>query len=328
MYKGFTNMEHKHLRALQRMAILIIPLLMLLGCGASSSSAQLVASPAQVNVLATEIPVQIQPPGQPTASPAKADAPITETPVQISKADDPITAVTQAKTPDIPPEETVVPVSSPQPLPSSEGMVKIEAGDYVLGSTKPDASHVEFLTEATTLAAFWIDAYGVTNAEYKVFVDQTGHAQPASWPGKPKYPVRGVTWDDAVAYCAWAHKRLPAEAEWEAAARGPGPNPPLYPWGDDPTADGKIDDLPRTGTYEVGAFPFNKSPTGVYDMTGNVWEWVGDPYSSVSQGMRILRGGRFGLIQDMAFRQEAEPNSERFVPYAGFRCAADQVQGG
>ena len=101
----------------------------------------------------------------------------------------------------------------------------------------------------------------------------------------------------------------------------------MFPWGNDPGAAGKISELPQTDTYEVGTFDFNKSLFGVYDMAGNVWEWVGDPYYPVPEGNKILRGGRYGLIQDMAYRQPAEPNSERFVPLAGFRCAADQVQG-
>jgi formylglycine-generating enzyme required for sulfatase activity len=62
-------------------------------------------------------------------------------------------------------------------------------------------------------------------------------------------------------------------------------------------------------------------------MAGNVWEWVGDPYYPITDGMKVLRGGRYGLIRDMAYRQQAEPTNERFVPFVGFRCAADQVQG-
>jgi len=219
-----------------------------------------------------------------------------------------------------------VPAGTTQLLPRSEGMVKIEAGTYTVGSTASDEFHIAPLQKK--LPAFWIDSHGVTNAQYKLFLDQTGHSKPASWPGQDKHPVKGVTWDDAVAYCAWLSKRLPGEAEWEVAARGPGPNPPLYPWGNDPNAGGKIDSLPRAETYEVGSVDFNKSPFGVYDMARNVWEWVGDPYYPVSEGMKIVRGGRYGLTRDMAYRQQAEPKSERFVPFAGFRCAADQVDGG
>ncbi len=102
----------------------------------------------------------------------------------------------------------------------------------------------------------------------------------------------------------------------------------MYPWGSDPEAGGKVNYLPRTETYQVGSVDFNKSPFGVYDMAGNVWEWVGDPYYPVSEGMKIVRGGRYGLNRDMAYRQQTEPKSERFVSYAGFRCAADQVDGG
>jgi formylglycine-generating enzyme required for sulfatase activity len=213
-----------------------------------------------------------------------------------------------------------------QLLPRSEGMAKIEAGTYAVGSTASDEFHVAPLQKK--LPTFWIDSHEVTNAQYKLFLDQTGHPKPSSWPGQDKHPVKGVTWDDAVAYCAWTNKRLPTEAEWEVAARGPGPNPPLYPWGSDPEDGGKVDYLPRTETYEVGSVDFNKSPFGVYDMAGNVWEWVGDPYYPVSEGMRIVRGGRYGLTRDMAYRQQAEPKSERLVPFTGFRCAADQVEGG
>ena len=217
------------------------------------------------------------------------------------------------------------PAGTAQPLPQSEGMVKIQAGTYTVGSTESGEAYITPLQKK--LPAFWIDIYEVTNAQYKTFIDQTGHQQPVSWPGQDKRPVEGITWDDAVAYCSWSDKRLPTEAEWEVAARGPGPNPPLYPWGNDQDAGGQVDSLPRTATYDVGSMAFNKSPFGAYDMAGNVWEWVGDPYYPVSEGMKIVRGGRYGWIVDMAFRQQAEPNSERFVPYTGFRCAADQVQG-
>jgi formylglycine-generating enzyme required for sulfatase activity len=215
--------------------------------------------------------------------------------------------------------------TQPQILPQPDEMVKIEAGLYSVGSTASDEFHIT--PQQKKLTEFWIDTYETTNAQYQEFMSETGHPPPLSWPGGEKHPVQGVSWSEAISYCTWAHKRLPTEAEWEAAARGPGSSPPLFPWGNDPEAGGKINDLSETDTYEVGTFAFNKSPFGVYDMAGNVWEWVGDPYYPVPEGYKVLRGGRHGFIQDMAYRQQAEPNSARFVPFAGIRCAADQVQG-
>ncbi len=73
--------------------------------------------------------------------------------------------------------------------------------------------------------------------------------------------------------------------------------------------------------------PFNQSPFGVYDLVGNVWEWVGEPYAEAPADSKILRGGRFGLpILDLAYRLSVSPDDERYVKFAGFRCAADQVK--
>jgi formylglycine-generating enzyme required for sulfatase activity len=114
--------------------------------------------------------------------------------------------------------------------------------------------------------------------------------------GEEKHPVKGITRDEAKAYCEWASKRLPTEAEWEAAVRGVDGR--LYPWGDDVRAV----DLPRSGTYEVGGKPTNQTPSGLFDMAGNVWEWVDDTYAPVTEGNQVLRGGANGFIKDMAYR--------------------------
>jgi formylglycine-generating enzyme required for sulfatase activity len=135
-----------------------------------------------------------------------------------------------------------------------------------------------------------------------------------------------VTWDQANAFCAWTNKRLPSEAEWEAAGRGPAANPPLYPWGDDPTAGGEVLQMPDQDTYDVGSLAFNVSPLGVYDLVGEVWHWVGDAYTDIQQGFKILRGGRYGLPQDLAYRVVVAPDDSRYVKYAGFRCAASEVK--
>jgi formylglycine-generating enzyme required for sulfatase activity len=211
-------------------------------------------------------------------------------------------------------------------LPLSQGMVYIDGGQYGIGRIQPDEYH--YALQDITLNGYWIDAYEVTNTQYQQFMDATGHNPPAVWPSESQHPVKGVTWDEAVAYCSWLNKRLPTEAEWEVAGRGPGSNPPIFPWGDDPSAGGAAIELPLTETYDVGSISFNQSPFGAFDMAGNVWEWVDEPYAPITDGHQVLRGGRHGLLRDMAYRQSTEPNNERFVLYAGFRCAAEQVEGG
>lgn len=234
------------------------------------------------------------------------------------------------------PDPTVVPTSGSDAgptdietiqssqLPSSDRMVEIAAGSYDIGLSPADDYHSESIS--VLLNGFWIDQYQTTYVEYQKFQTATGNqAQEAL--GEGTHPVRGVTWDQAAEYCSWVNKRLPTEAEWEAAGRGPGPGPQLYPWGNDPAADGNAMSLPDQDTYEVGTLSFNQSPFGVYDMAGNIWEWVGEPYASVSAGLKILRGGRFGLpILDLAYRVAVARDDARYVQYAGFRCAADQVR--
>jgi formylglycine-generating enzyme required for sulfatase activity len=207
-------------------------------------------------------------------------------------------------------------------LPSREGMVRVEAGLYQIGRADGNEFHIP--PQEIDLQAFWIDIFEVSNSRYQLFLQDTGRQPPAVTPAGPDHPVQGVTWEQASAYCAWANKRLPSEAEWEVAARGPGSQPPLYPWGDDRTQG---DSLPREEAYPVGVYTFNISPFGVYDMAGNVWEWVGEPYAPIAEGDLILRGGRYGLIRDSAYRQAAAPNPQLFIPHAGFRCAADRVEG-
>jgi iron(II)-dependent oxidoreductase len=209
-------------------------------------------------------------------------------------------------------------------LPGSVGMEKIDAGIYEVGRDPENETYSA--RQPVQVNDFWIDAYEVTVANFQQYLDQTGEQPPANWPDEPNIPVRGVTWDQANAFCTWAKKRLPNEAEWEIAGRGSGENAPLYPWGNDPDAGGKVESLPLSEPYAVGTFAFNVSPSGVYDLVGNVWEWVGQPYTEVPAGQRVLRGGRFGLLRDLAYRYLTTANDERIIPNAGFRCAADQVE--
>ena len=130
------------------------------------------------------------------------------------------------------------------------------------------------------LDPYFIDKYEVSNKDYGEFIKAKGHPAPAYWDdprlNKPQQPVVGVNWEDARAFCESRGKRLPTEAEWEKAARGPEGN--LYPWGNDfdPTRVnyGKNHDA----TMPVNSHPEGASYYGAYNMAGNVFEWVSDWY--------------------------------------------------
>lgn len=160
---------------------------------------------------------------------------------------------------------------------------------------------------------------------------------------RDQFPVTGIDWQYAQAYCAWRGQRLPSEAEWEKAARGP--NGSEYPWGevfdpkitntgDDANSDAESED----GYAPVGSFPKNKSPYGAYDMAGNAWEWVEDwykPYPNATfkseqfgEKMKVIRGGSGGIGHYAlgyffrgATRQFMDPKLTG--EDIGFRCAQD-----
>ena len=123
------------------------------------------------------------------------------------------------------------------------------------------------------LDQYSIDEHEVTNAQYAEFVKATGHRKPYHWsqPVEDKLPVFNVDWDDATAYCSWAGKRLPTEAEWERAARG-GKEGMDFPWGDKIDAKKALHNATAPGP--VGQFPPNDF--GLYDMAGGVSEWCSD----------------------------------------------------
>jgi formylglycine-generating enzyme required for sulfatase activity len=197
--------------------------------------------------------------------------------------------------------------------------------------------------------AFYLGKHPITNAQYERFVRDTGYRVPYlddrrmqfdNWdqekqtypPGRTQHPVVLVSWHDAQAYCEWAGGRLPTEAEWEKAARG-GLEGQLYPWGEeiDPSL-ANYDN--RTGTTPIGSYSPNEY--GLYDMAGNVWEWVADWYdakyyshSPVSnpQGpekgtVRVLRGGAWLLFPQfcrVAYRFRNSPDFH--FNLIGFRLA-------
>jgi formylglycine-generating enzyme required for sulfatase activity len=204
-----------------------------------------------------------------------------------------------------------------QPRSDIGEMVTIPAGRFVLGSDDPNALPERHLN----LPAFEIDKYEVTKAQYFQFVEETGHNAPwGTYPAEQAdYAVTNVSWEDAKAYCEWAGKRLPSEAEWEKAARGT--DGQLYPWGNewrDRLANTK--ESGAGGVMPVGSYPDGVSPYGVEDMAGNVWEWVED-WSSATQDTKVMRGGAWNALRQ--WTQTYARNWNRpgnALDNLGFRC--------
>lgn len=167
-----------------------------------------------------------------------------------------------------------------------EKMVLINAGGFTRGINK--TGNEAFADEAPAkniyLSSYYIDKFEISNAEYTEFIKATDHPAPAYWDhhqlNQPSQPVTGVNWYDANTYCHWANKRLPSEAEWEKAARGPAGL--VYPWGNNLDYSKANFSKGKTGqnniTVSVDSHPEGKSYYGVYNMAGNVFEWVQDWY--------------------------------------------------
>jgi formylglycine-generating enzyme len=218
----------------------------------------------------------------------------------------------------------------------------IPAGEFTMGRTKltpddkttmrPQVLLDDRPAHKVYLDAYSIDAHEVTNAEYREFVKATGHRKPHHWsqPVDEKLPVFNVDWDDASAYCGWAGKRLPTEAEWERAARG-GKEGMDYPWGD--KIDSKKARYNAAAPGPVGQFPPNDF--GLYDMAGGVSEWCADWFERTyyekseprnpkgpKQGeYKIIRGGAWSDAParvTVFFRNWVRPNQR--TPNVGFRC--------
>jgi formylglycine-generating enzyme required for sulfatase activity len=225
-------------------------------------------------------------------------------------------------------------------------MIRVPAGTFTMGSdsgySDEQPVHPVYLDE------YYVDKYEVTNRQYKRFCGATGRGYPPDpgFPGMsdyftayPSYPVVDVSWNDAQAYCTWAGKALPTEAEWEKAARGTDAR--KYPWGNAEPNGTRCNIHANNDGYDytspVGNYPDGVSPYGCMDMAGNVWEWCNDWYASDYYGgspgsnpqgpssgsYRVFRGGSWYYG---AWYLRCS-NRLRVVPsyrndYLGFRCAA------
>lgn len=266
------------------------------------------------------------------------------------------------------------------------GMVKIPAGWFIMGSDEgPDDTHPK---RRVYLNAYFIDKFEITNAQYKEFLvkrakrksegervrvpapfcrskDMPTNVTGQVWDKKTRtypekyanHPVTCVSWYAANMYCEDQGKKLPTEAQWEKAARGSKGN--LYPWGnewEDSNSSHGLgkepweDDSDGYGrTAPVGSFPKDKSPYGVYDMAGNVWEWTADIYSNsyytwgpkknppgpkeeevptremtyvAGVYLYVMRGGSWALTEERqaTYTRVARPQIHRDIA-GGFRCA-------
>ncbi len=262
-------------------------------------------------------------------------------------------------------------------------MVYVPAGEFIMGSQAddPNAYNNEKPQHTITLDSYWIDQTEVTNAMFTRFIEETGYqteaeqagyglvyspltdnwekTDGASWkhpigPGNNitslnHYPVVQVSWNDADAYCKWADRRLPTEAEWEKAARGTDGR--QYPWGNDFNGENlnycdtncimiNNQDTSTNDDYldlaPIGIYPEGSSPYNALDMSGNVWEWVGDwfdeayyqttpssnPLGPETGTYRTLRGGSWSngnIFVRNAVRTGSLPNET--IDNLGFRCA-------
>ncbi len=226
-------------------------------------------------------------------------------------------------------------------------MVLIPAGEFTMGSGQrlPDEGpeHRVFLTD------YWLDRYEVTNLQYKQFIDATGRKSPLHYenrtfpPGLADHPVVYVSWYDANDYCEWAGKRLPTGEEWEKGARGGDAR--TYPWGDEfditrANMPQRWQTLKEQGsTTPVGAFKEGVSPYGLYDMSGNVWEWTSswyEPYpgnkkptENYGKTYKTLKGGSWWNCSFYKCGASAPAFNRSFFLRTtrnksfGFRCAKD-----
>ena len=259
-------------------------------------------------------------------------------------------------------------------LPPLNSEVLIPGGSFMMGAVPQDkkARPCERPRHQVSLDPFYLDTYETTVQQYAEAVrakiglpeplspNKAHEARMCNWlkrQEKPRHPINCVTWTAADAYCRWRGKRLPTEAELEYVLRG-GKAGVIYPWGD------RTVPPPRTGNYStkrqewdreegdpikgyaedgfdltapVGSFP--ATPLGVYDISGNLWEWASDwfgdtyftkeavsnPKGAATGERRILKGGNFHcVLEELRISERHHKRPDDVAIYSGFRCARDK----
>lgn len=254
-------------------------------------------------------------------------------------------------------------------LPAYDEMVRIPAGTFIMGSDRKsdrNAYRVELPQRKVFLDAYDIDKYEVTTVQYLKFVLATNRPPQVDWKfdggnfqeTMAAHPIMHVTWYDADEYCRWAGKRLPTEAEWEKAARGD-QDARIYPWGDEMAGlsrsnfgrsglSGPVRDRPeRLLLYPpiISVFKYENavSPYGIFQMVGNVAEWVADwydkdyyksapdrnpkgPEKGSHKGFR--GGGWIDSTPTVRVSQRNGTDPKTSMNWLGFRCARDVKETG
>ena len=303
------------------------------------------------------------------AAPTATDVPLIEDMVAPTFTDQPPTATVAS-----PPATKIPSTATSAPANTTENytigstmvspkdgmtMVYVPAGEFLMGSPEGVGEDEEHPQHTVYLDACWIDQTEVTNAMYARCVADGGCTEPRSresytrdsYYGNPdydEYPVISVTWHQAEAYCQWAGRELPTEAQWEKAARGTDGR--TYPWGNEPPAGNLVNFADKNTDYDwsnkaiddgyedtapVGTYPDGASTYSALDMAGNVLEWVADWYGDYPSGSvsnptgptigesRVLRGGSWNnLVSDIrsAFRSRSVPGDASGINF-GFRCS-------